>query len=210
MFSSCYSSIRPSIGPLAIRPSCAFLRETVAGRAGGIFTATIMKIIPALNLTQTGYFNKKINRDGPIPPHRPALGPCWIWIGARNDFGYGIFAIFSRLFYAHRVAYTLSKGAISEDKPCILHHCDNTSCVNPSHLFCGTQFDNNIDRTIKGRGKTPLGEKHGKSKLTDVMVRDIRISNANGESRKSLATRMGCSKNAINYVLNWDTWRHVV
>jgi hypothetical protein len=72
-------------------------------------------------------------------------GECWNWIGAKNNKGYGVF----RRTLAHRVSYTLSYGDIPYDKPCICHKCDNTICVNPDHLFPGTDEDNKRDMLNK-------------------------------------------------------------
>ena len=79
---------------------------------------------------------------------------CWLWTAYRTSFGYGQFGLGKRLVYAHRISWVLKHGDLDRGK-CVLHHCDNASCVNPSHLFLGTLFDNNRDMRIKGRIGTP-------------------------------------------------------
>lgn len=74
---------------------------------------------------------------------------CWMWTGARmrGEGSYGRFR--NRL--AHRVAWELFKGPIPFGLY-VLHRCDNPPCVNPEHLFLGTQQDNMDDAHQKGRG----------------------------------------------------------
>jgi len=92
---------------------------------------------------------------------------CWIWIGSHNNHGYGkmMYPRKGEFIYAHRLSYILHKGEIP-DGLLVLHKCDNPLCVNPSHLFLGTQLDNVHDAIHKGRldpskcGKLALGIKH--------------------------------------------------
>ncbi len=75
---------------------------------------------------------------------------CWQWIGATQSQGYGSFSINGKTYLAHRISFIISQGEIPEGL-CVLHHCDNRCCVNPSHLFLGTIKDNVQDMIIKGR-----------------------------------------------------------
>lgn len=77
-------------------------------------------------------------------------GTCWIWIGSiwRNSSGYGAFYTGQNNVQAHRVSYELYKGPIPEGL-LVLHTCDNRICVNPDHLYVGTNTDNMIDRGIR-------------------------------------------------------------
>lgn len=83
----------------------------------------------------------------------PASG-CWNWMAALNNQGYGQFSIKSRHVYAHRWSYCLANDVEPESiaGKVICHHCDNPRCVNPEHLFLGTQSDNGVDMMRKGRG----------------------------------------------------------
>ena len=84
---------------------------------------------------------------------------CWLWTGAySNKSGYGAFCVSGKVYLAHRLAYMLH----TREEPgtfLICHHCDNPSCVNPHHLFCGSSLDNTMDAKAKGRLAT--GDRHG-------------------------------------------------
>lgn len=76
---------------------------------------------------------------------------CWIWVGHRTRDGYGYFSIRKQMILAHRYAWTYFHQEIPKELS-VLHRCDNPPCVNPKHLFLGTQRDNMMDMIAKGRG----------------------------------------------------------
>jgi len=83
---------------------------------------------------------------------------CWIFAGARLPKGYGKIGVGSRgegWMLAHRASYECFVGPVPEGM-CVLHRCDNPSCVNPDHLFLGTKSDNTQDCIKKGRHFTPF------------------------------------------------------
>lgn len=86
---------------------------------------------------------------------------CHIWIGYRNPAGYGVFIVDRKPVGAHRMAWRLANGPIP-DGMLVCHRCDNPSCVNPDHLFLGTQLDNMRDMVKKKRAK-PQPKQHGKA-----------------------------------------------
>jgi hypothetical protein len=78
---------------------------------------------------------------------------CWLWLGAPVDWkGYGRFYRDGAAVLAHRAAWGLFRGEPADLR--VLHKCDNPACVNPDHLFLGTQLDNIRDRDAKGRWNT--------------------------------------------------------
>lgn len=75
---------------------------------------------------------------------------CWPFTGARDADGYGVISLHSKQLRAPRVAYEIQVGPLENGK-CVMHLCDNPSCVNGSHLRLGSQLENNQDKARKGR-----------------------------------------------------------
>ena len=99
---------------------------------------------------------KKTDKNGPI---HPGLGTnCWVWLGGKFSNGYGSIRGYGEN-YAHRVSWVSHIGVIP-DGILVLHHCDNIVCVNPDHLFLGTDQDNSDDKMRKGRDKKSSGDSH--------------------------------------------------
>lgn len=85
---------------------------------------------------------------------------CWIWTGCVSNTGYGRVTVTGhKQDGAHRLSYEFANGPFDRDLY-VLHRCDNPVCVNPDHLFLGTQKDNMADMIEKNRGKR-LGRKMG-------------------------------------------------
>lgn len=78
---------------------------------------------------------------------------CWNWTASTNGRGYGQFGLGARKLgniKAHRYSWWLHNCDIP-DGMCVLHKCDNPTCVNPDHLFLGTKQDNSRDMYTKQR-----------------------------------------------------------
>jgi hypothetical protein len=131
---------------------------------------------------------------------------CWTWTGTLNAYGYGVFWINDRLVGAHRVSYEYSVGPILGDL-FVLHNCDNTECVNPSHLRLGTPADNTQD--MLDRGRAQLGEANPAHKLTEQNVRDIRVARQQGVPIAELVAAYGVVKSAISNIATGKSWKHV-
>jgi hypothetical protein len=87
-------------------------------------------------------FWPKVNKDGPVPQHRPDLGPCWLWTAATDRDGYGRFNIGGRVIRAaHQVAYSLCVGPVPPGLE-LDHLCRVHGCVNPDHLEPVTTKEN--------------------------------------------------------------------
>jgi hypothetical protein len=121
---------------------------------------------------------------------------CWIWTGSKSHQGYGklLLTIEGRPYHckAIRVAYFIGHG--KDPYPlCVLHHCDNPSCVNPSHLFLGTDADNMMDMAKKGRSSH--------RKLSGADVKQILADVAAGHTQTDLAARFGVCQQAISRIV---------
>lgn len=126
---------------------------------------------------------------------------CWIWTG-RIAREYGRFLFKGKNNLAHRVSYMLYVGAIPKGLK-VLHRCDVPSCVNPNHLFLGTQLDNVRDMFSKGR-QPKCKANTNSAKLTLVEVNEIRKSN---RSVKELSLSYGVTRETIYNIVNYKTWR---
>jgi hypothetical protein len=134
-------------------------------------------------------------------------GGCWTWTFGKYAAGYGTFMYLGKSRLAHRIAYELSVGPIPEGLE-VCHSCDNRACVNPSHLFTGTQTDNVKDCVTKGR--TCQGEKRKDAKLTGVQVREIRNRYATScISQRELALEYDITQAVISRVIHRKTWKHI-
>lgn len=133
---------------------------------------------------------------------------CRIWTGCLNPDGYGMIwpAGAGRYIGTHRASYEAHFGPIPEGM-CVCHRCDVPACINPDHLFLGTNADNVADKGAKGR--TPRGEDVARARLTEGDVREIRRRRAAGESGPKIAADFGVTFSAIYSIENGETWRHV-
>lgn len=134
------------------------------------------------------------------------IGNCWIWIRAKTGSGYGTFKRGSNYVLAHRMSYELFKGSIKEGL-FICHSCDNRSCINPNHLWEGTQSENMKDCFDKGRSGLKFGDKHPNAKLSFAKARKIRELYSSGNiDQYQLASKFGVHRNIISAVINKRIW----
>lgn len=139
---------------------------------------------------------------------------CWIWQG-KVSRRYGSVTLYVDgwvvSLYAHRASWILHKGAIPSGFN-VCHHCDVTLCVNPSHLFLGTQIDNVRDSINKGRHVNPAtlaGSRHHKAKLNEEKVIAARKLYTGGVPIKQLAAMYGLSDSNMRAAVNRQSWKHV-
>ena len=138
---------------------------------------------------------------------------CWLWQASKTNKGYGQIARGRRgsgMDFAHRVAWSLRNG--DPGGLCVCHRCDTPLCVNPAHLFLGTQADTQRDKAQKGRARNGglCGEQHGCAKLTAVEVLEIRRRYATGlETQRALARCFNISRRNVGHIVRGKQWRHL-
>ena len=134
---------------------------------------------------------------------------CWEWQRPKNIGGYGNFDLRGKAFMSHRVAFFMENGIDPKDL-CVCHKCDNPACVNPNHLFLGTDKDNVHDMLKKGRFALRRGEESSNAKLKDFQVREILEKHKNGQSIPSLYKEYNVSYNIVYSILRRRTaWKHL-
>jgi Autographiviridae endonuclease len=142
---------------------------------------------------------------------------CWLWTAGVGTNNYGKFWFNRRRNVAHRVSWQLHRGPIPTGM-WVLHKCDTPLCVNPDHLWLGTNGDNQRDSVEKGRQRPSFyrGESLPQSKLTDRDIIAIRklyrkgVPNNKSEfSSYGLGQRFGVSSSLIRQIIRREIWRHV-
>jgi hypothetical protein len=131
---------------------------------------------------------------------------CWIWIGATTQssaFRYGAFILPGETKYAHRAAWLLYRGSIPKGL-CCLHKCDFPTCVNPEHLFLGTQKENSEDMVAKNR--VQRGERHYRAVLKESDVLEILKDT---RSAATIANRFGVHAMTVGKIKRKVNWKHV-
>ncbi len=130
-------------------------------------------------------------------------GLCWLWTGGLTEKGYGRVWFQGKKRRAHRLAYFLINGRISPGLN-INHYCDVRNCVNPEHLWVGTQAENVQDAWAKGRGVMPRYEDGEApwSKLTNEQVAEIRAwKTVGGVKQRHIAKLYGVSEQLVSDVI---------
>jgi hypothetical protein len=135
---------------------------------------------------------------------------CWLWTGALTKQGYGAMRIGEIYVLASRFSCVIhGLGDPRELFAC--HKCDTPACVNPRHLFLGTNADNTRDRTLKGRSaKGERNSVYARAVMTPEKVREMREAyRVGGCSYLSLGKRFGVSQSAVGLIVSRQRWRHI-
>lgn len=166
--------------------------------------------IVKLNERQSKNFWSKVDKNGPLPDQLnqkyKGLSQCWNWT-ASHIRGYGQFVYNYKMVKAHRLSYMMHIGPIPNGM-LACHRCDNPFCVNPEHLWLGTNQENTSDRDAKGR--SVKGEKSPHSKLTKEQVVEMReMHKSNLWNYPQLAEIFGVSQTLAKMVVKRKAWKHI-
>ena len=135
---------------------------------------------------------------------------CWTWKGGHGGSGHGVFMMNEGKPYktnAHRAAWIIIKGPIDGNKQ-VNHKCKTKDCVNPNHLYLGTQKENMQDRSKDGHAyhwERPKGQGHGNSKFTDEQARYIKTCD---RTDRDLAEKYNVTPECIHYIRH-KGWKHI-
>lgn len=130
---------------------------------------------------------------------------CWEWLGYTDKDGYGTFQINRKPYRAHRIAWEIRFGKIPKNK-LVLHACDTPCCVNPDHLFLGTQADNIADKMKKQRHKYQIGSNCHSAKLIETDVLAIR---KDARKHKIIAQEYGIHPSTVSQIKSRKRWAHL-
>lgn len=144
--------------------------------------------------------------------HMCPMSGCWLWTGALQRKGYGWTAFRGASTLAHRASWAIHNGEI-DGAWHVLHRCDVRSCVNPAHLFLGTNDDNVADRIAKGRealchANPAHGDTHYRVKIPNVAIPLIRARYAAGETQRTIGQTYGVGQSTISAILRGTERTH--
>lgn len=169
--------------------------------------------IPELSEKHKTKFWSRVNKNGSVQTHCRKLGACWEWTDATCK-GRAVFNIKAEHFYSSRISWWMHFGQIPPGQQ-VLHKCDNPLCVNPDHLFLGTQAENMRDMIKKGRnvavikpGYAPRGMKSGNAKLTDAIVLEIRAL-CTTQNCAAVGRILGINRHQVWSVHRRKSWSHL-
>lgn len=127
---------------------------------------------------------------------------CWIWMGSLDPGGYGTIKTFGKNEKTHRASWKAFVGPIPDGLK-VLHTCDIRCCINPDHLFIGTQADNVADMIAKGRGPNCRGERNANSKITAAQAKEIKNSSL---GVVQLGELYGLRKSMVSNIKRGENW----
>lgn len=145
-------------------------------------------------------FWEKVDRRGP--------DECWMWHGSLSN-PYGAIHVDGKEIRASRFSYELHFGSIPDGLN-VLHKCDTPGCINPNHLFLGTQLENMQDCKRKGRNGAAVGVARPNHKLTPELVIQLRQMHGKGDCTYSALARIfNLEKTVVRSAIIKKTWKHV-
>lgn len=145
-------------------------------------------------------------------------GGCWLWGGSVSGHGYGVLSIKSNKQFVHRISFFIHNGFLPKKDMMVCHRCHNKLCVNPDHLYEGTNKQNQLDRSIKEQLETISVKNTTQKKLDKILKRRTRLTKEKAEqirklyttgnySQRKLAQLFNCAQNTISNVLSGTSWK---
>lgn len=132
---------------------------------------------------------------------------CWVWLGSKTKHGYGQFGGRKLGGRTHRLSWGIFNGPIPPGLS-VLHRCDVRNCVNPDHLFLGTQSDNMKDAAAKGRLRFGVNAHSARLSEADVIAARAAKSSLN-ITVKELARIFKVGATTMHAVINRTSWKHL-
>lgn len=117
---------------------------------------------------------------------------CWLWTGSLDSSGYPYIHVGGKNHWIHQIAYEEAKG--DRKGLNVLHQCDTPRCVNPDHLFLGTNQDNVDDMIRKGRKVTLKGEESNFTHLPQDVIDKVIVEKTSGKTQQIVADELGVSR----------------
>lgn len=136
------------------------------------------------------------------------LTGCHEWQGNIHPKGYGMMSYRNTQVRTHRISYAAFVGPIPHGLH-VLHRCDNRRCINPDHLFLGTNYDNIKDMMSKGRGRKVWTKSRRATGLSASEVIAIRARVAAGERQSVLEAEYQVHQSTISHIVRRKRWRHL-
>lgn len=133
--------------------------------------------------------------------------PCWLWTGHIMKHGYGKIQRKNKEYTVHRYSWVFHNGEIPKGM-LVCHKCDVRNCVNPKHLFLGTQQENITDMIKKGRKNARKGSKVFCAILHEKDIPVIRKKISSGERLVEIANEYKIDVSGIYKIKNNKIWRH--
>lgn len=192
-------TIIPEVGVGSSEPKCmgsseVLDRDMIWSMPKGV--ASLAENVQYLAMNSLAKFLAQVDKSGP--------NGCWIWTGRTlPPSGYGQLG---RHDYAHRVSYDLHKGPIPKGKR-VCHSCDNPPCVNPDHLWTGTQAENLQDMALKGR--STRGASNPQAKLTEQQVHEMWDLFLSGVRQKTIAAKFSVHAQYVSLIFCGHRWKHI-
>lgn len=152
-----------------------------------------------LTAEQTFYKNTLIPSD---------KSQCWLYQKSIDHKGYAHLKTRDIVIKAHRFSYKHHIGEIPNGL-FVCHKCDVRNCVNPNHLFLGTNQDNMNDMCQKGRKVMPKGIDVYCAKLDENQVKEIKLKIKEGMKLVKIASIYNVSPGVISHIKNGLSWKHI-